>query len=244
MSSFPNPASPSQGSDSRASGPDSRRADRVRGLIIVGSAFVLCLLLSVWAKRRSAPVFSAPPAPPSTLGLVGFPNAIVPTKSLARARELTPRNLLRGITADSVKSDGTVDVSSASGRVRYSFQSASGEGPEPVREPGTLARRPSCGRQNIDIRRDGIVAEPDAADTICSPHALDPLPEPHCTFADVWARALARGVPKERLAHIDYYRSSAGPAYRFEAPHARGRFSIYGDCQRELEPKDAVNVGP
>ena len=216
----------------------------MRGLIIVGSAFVLCLLLSVWAKRRSAPVFSAPPAPPSTLGLVGFPNAIVPTKSLARARELTPRNLLRGITADSVKSDGTVDVSSASGRVRYSFQSASGEGPEPVREPGTLARRPSCGRQNIDIRRDGIVAEPDAADTICSPHAIDPLPEPHCTFADVWARALARGVPKERLAHIDYYRSSAGPAYRFEAPHARGRFSIYGDCQRELEPKDAVNVGP
>jgi hypothetical protein len=238
MSSFPNPASPSQ-----AQAFDPRRADRLRGLVIVGLAFVLCLLVSVWAKRRSTPVFSAPPAPPSTLGIVGFPHAVVPTKTLARARELTPRNLLRTIAADNVKSDGTVDVSSPSGRVRYSFQSAAGEGPEPVREPGTLARRPSCGRQNIDIRRDGIVADPDAADTICSPHPIDPLPEPHCTFADVWARALARGVPKERLAHIDYYRSSAGPAYRFEAPHSRGRFSLYGDCQRELEPKDAVNVG-
>ncbi|MES1176855.1 MAG: hypothetical protein ABUL62_21210 [Myxococcales bacterium] len=241
MSSFPNPASPTP---SPAPANDSRRADRLRGLVIVGSAFVLCLLLSVWAKRRSAPVFSAPPAPPSTVGIVGFPTAVVPTKTLARARELTPRNLLRTIAADNVKSDGTVDVSSPSGRVRYAFQSAPGEGPEPVREPGTLARRPSCGRQNIDVRRDGIVADPDAADTICSPHPVDPLPEPHCTFADVWARALARGVPKERLAHIDYYRSSAGPAYHFEAAHPRGRFSLYGDCQRELEPKDAVNVGP
>jgi hypothetical protein len=107
-----------------------------------------------------------------------------------------------------------------------------------------LARRPSCGRQNIDIRRDGIVADPDAADTICSPHPVDPLPEPRCTFADVWLRALARGVPKERFAHIEYYRSSAGPAYRFEAPHPRGRFSVYGDCQRELEPKDALNIAP
>jgi hypothetical protein len=213
-------------------------------LVIVGLAFVLCLLLSVWAKRRSAPVFSAPPAPPSTAGIVGFPSSVAPTKVLARARELTPRNLLRSIAADNVRSDGTVDVSSSNGRVRYSFQSAPGEGPEPVREPGTLARHPSCGRQTVDVRRDGIVADPDAADAICAPHPIDPLPEPHCTFADVWARALARGVPKERVAHIEYYRSSAGPAYRFEAPHPRGRFSLYGDCQRELEPKDAVNIGP
>src|SRR6185369_1854721 len=142
----------------------------------------------------------------STLGLVGFPNAIVPTQTLARARELTPRNLLRAITAESVKSDGTVDVASANGRVRYQFQYAPGEGPEPAREPGTLARRQSCGRQNVEVRRDGIVADPDAADTICSPHPVDPLPEPRCTFADVWARALARGVPKERFARIEYYR--------------------------------------
>ncbi|MET0792553.1 MAG: hypothetical protein ABW061_13610 [Polyangiaceae bacterium] len=235
MSVLPNPA--------QTSVSVSRRADRLRGLIIVGLTFVLCLLLSVWAKRRSAPVFSAPPAPPSTVGIVGFPNAVEPTKALARARQLTPRNLLRTIAADNVKSDGTVDVSTT-GRVRYAFQSASGEGPEPVREPGTLARRPSCGRQNVDLRSNGMVADPDAADTICSPHQGDPLPEPHCTFGDVWAHALARGVPKDRLAHIDYYRSSAGPAYRFEAAHARGRFSLYGDCQRELDPKDALNVGP
>ena len=51
-------------------------------------------------------------------------------------------------------------------------------------------------------------------------------------------------MPKERVAHIEYYRASAGPAWRFEAPHARGRFTLYGDCQRELDAKEAVNIGP
>ena len=216
----------------------------MRGLVIVGLTFVLCLLLSVWAKRRSAPVFSSPPAPPSTAGIAGFPTAIAPTKVLGRARELTPRNLLRGIAADNVKSDGTVDVSNPNGRVRFSFQSAAGEGPEPMREPGTLARRPTCGHQNVDVRGNGIVADPDAADMICAPHPVDGLPEPRCTFADVWAHALTRGVPKERLAHIDYYMASAGPAYRFEAAHARGRFMLDASCQKEIEGKDALNVGP
>jgi hypothetical protein len=234
MSLFPNPAQSS----------DYRRADRLRGLIIVGLTFVLCLMISVWAKRRSMPVFSAPPAPPSTVGIAGFPKAVDATKTLARARQITQRNLLRSITAEGVKSDGTIDVSLPNGRLRYSFQSALGEGPEPVREPGTLARRPSCGRQNVDVRKDGIVAEPDAPDAICAPKPSDPLPEPHCSLADVWAHALARGVPKERFAHIEYYRSSAGPAYRFDAPHVRGRFSLYGDCQRELDGKEAVNVAP
>ncbi len=224
--------------------PDLRRIDRLKGLIIVGLTFVLCLLVSSWAKRRALPVFSLPPAPPSKVGVVGFSSAVDVTKTLARARELTPRALLRGISADNVKSDGTIDVSNPNGRVRYSFQSSAGDGPEPVREPGTLARRPSCGRQNIAVRADGIVADPDVADAMCSPHPLDPLPEPHCGLADVWARALARGVPKERTAHIEYFRAAAGPAWRFEAAHARGRFVLYGDCQRELDGKDALNLTP
>ena len=244
MSAYPNPA---QSPDLR---PDPgritryRQMDRLRGLIVLGLTFVLCLAISIWAKRRSMPVLSAPPGPPSPVGVVGFPNAVDAVKTLARARQISQRNLLRSLSADGVKSDGTIDVSAPTGRIRYSFQSNAGEGPEPPRQPDTLARHPYCGRQTINVHQEGIVAEPDLADAICAPHPTDPLPEPHCGLADVWAHALTRGVPKERMAHIEYYRASAGPAWRFEAPHARGRFSLYGDCQRELDAKEAVAVAP
>lgn len=233
MSVFPTPAQ----------NPEFRRIDRLRGLVIVGLTFVLCLLVSAWAKRRSLPVLSTPPAPPSSVGIVGFPNAVDPVKTLPRARQLTARTLLRGVVFDGVKSDGTIDVSVPSGRVRYSFQSAAGEGPEPPREPGTLARRAYCGRQNVELRKDGLVADADAADALCA-QPVDPLPEPHCSLADIWAHALSRGVAKERLAHIEYYRAYAGPAFHFEAPHARGRFVLYGDCQRELDGHDAAIFAP
>ncbi len=220
-----------------------RRKDRLRGLVIVGLTFILCLVVSVWARRRATPVFTTPPAPPSTVGVVGFPSHVDVVKTLARAREVTPRNLLRGITADSVSSDGTVDLAEHATRVRYTFASAQGEGPQPVREPGTLARRPSCGRQSVVLRKDGIVAETDAAEAVCATHPTDPLPDPRCGLADVWAHALSLGVPKDKLARIEYYRANAGPAWRFEAPHARGRFSLYGDCKRELEGAEALSIG-
>jgi len=222
--------------------PDFRRTDRLRGLVIVGLTFVLCLFISVWAKRRSLPVLSEPPAPPSSVGVVGFPNAVDVVKTLSRARQLTPRRMLRGIVAESVKSDGTIDTSQGSARARYSFQSAAGEGPEPPREPGTLARRSYCGRQNVDLRKDGLVAEVDAADAVCATQPNDPLPEPPCSLADVWAHALSRGVPKEKLAHIEYYRASSGPAWRFEAPHSHGRFALSGDCKREISGPEAASL--
>ncbi|MEO8905061.1 MAG: hypothetical protein ABI488_21615 [Polyangiaceae bacterium] len=221
-----------------------RRNDRIHGLVIVGVTFILCLFISVWARRRATPVFTAPPPPPSTVGVVGFPSHVDVVKTLGRAREVTPRNLLRGITADSVNSDGTVDLGAEHpSHVRYAFASAQGEGPEPVREPGTLARRPSCGRQSVVLRKDGIVAETDAAEAMCAQHPTDPLPDPRCGPAEVWAHAIALGVPTDKPARIEYYRANAGPAWRFEAPHARGRFSLSGDCQRELDGRDGLSIG-
>jgi hypothetical protein len=219
-----------------------RRIDRLRGLVIVGVSFALCLVLSVWAKKKSTPVISAPPDKPTPTGVVGFPSAVDAVKTLPRARQLTPRSLLRGVVAEGVKSDGLVDAASERGRVRYSFQSAVGEGPEPAREPGTLARRPYCGRQTVLVNKEGIGAEIDAADAMCATHPSDPLPDPRCTLADVWAHALTRGVPREKLARVEYFRANAGPAWRFDVPHARGRFVLYGDCQRELDGPDAVAV--
>ncbi|HEY4103110.1 MAG TPA: hypothetical protein VGM44_04430 [Polyangiaceae bacterium] len=223
--------------------PDFRRADRIRGLIIVGATFVLCLLISVWAKRRAKPEVSRPPAPPTSVGVVGFPKAVDPLKTLPAARALTPRNLLRGITADRVDRQGNVDVS-AGGRVVYVFQSAAGQGPQPAREPGTLARRPYCGRQNIAIGKEGMVAEPDSAEASCSPQPADPLPEPRCTLADLWAYASAHSAAAGHAAHIEYYRSKAGPAWRFDSVAGGYRFSLYGDCKRELDPRDAMSVAP
>jgi hypothetical protein len=223
---------------------DFRRRDRLRGLVILGLTFVVCLFISVWARHRAQPMLSAPPGSPSPVGVVGYPSAVDVVKSLAHARQITPRNLLRGIVADGVKSDGTVDLTARGTHVRYSFQSPEGEGPQAAREPGTLARRPSCGRQSVVLRKGGMVVESDVADAMCSPRPSDPLPEPHCSLSQIWAHAVTLGVPTEHTARIEYYRANAGPAWRFEAPHARGRFALYGDCQRELEGRDAANASP
>ena len=221
-----------------------RSKDRLRGLVIVGLTFILCLLVSAWARRRATPVFTAPPAPASTVGVVGFPNHVDVVQTLARARKVTARDLLRGITVENVGSDGTVDLSAPRpARIRYMFASAQGEGPQPLREPGTLARRPSCGRQSVVLRKDGIVAEADAAEAACAEHSTDPLPDPPCGLAQVWAHALSLGVPKEKLARIEYYRANTGPAWRFEAPYASGRFSLSGDCKRQLDEREATSIG-
>lgn len=220
--------------------PDFRRADRIRGLVIVGLTFVLCLLLSFWVKRRSQPEVGTPPAPPTTVGLVGFPKLVDVEKALPLARALTRRNLLRGITADWVDRDGHVNVTT-SGQVQYAFQSAPGQGPQPHREPGALARRPYCGRQTVSIKLAGLGAEADNPDAPCAAQQTDPLPEPRCTLAEVWAYAVEHGE-KGRFARIEYYRAVAGPAWRFTVAGVL-RFTLYGDCKRELSGREAANVG-
>jgi hypothetical protein len=223
---------------------DARRRDRTRGLVIVGVTFALCLVGSAWVRRASRPELGVPPAPPTSAGVAGFPKAVDGVKTLATARSITRRNMLRGIVFDGVHSDGTVDVSDGSGRISYAFQSAAGQGPQPQRDPGTLARRWYCGRQTVNVKKEGIVAEQDNVDAGCSTHPVDPLPEPHCTPAKVWELALGKGAPKDRPARLEYYRSSAGPAWRFEQPGTRFRFALYGDCGRELTSPEAVLVSP
>ncbi|HEY4157861.1 MAG TPA: hypothetical protein VGM29_07180 [Polyangiaceae bacterium] len=223
---------------------DLRRRDRTRGLVIVGVAFVACLLASAWVRRASRPELSVPPAPPTTVSVVGFPKSVDAVKTLAAARALTRRSMLRGIVMDGVHSDGSVDVSESAGRISYAFQSSAGQGPQPAREPGTLARRWYCGRQSVFVRKEGMAAEVDNAEASCPVHPVDPLPEPRCTPGAVWKRALEHGAPAERLARIEYYRASAGPAWRFDQTGSKVRFSLYGDCARELTPQEAAVVSP
>jgi hypothetical protein len=217
-----------------------RSRDRIFGLVLVAASFLLCLALSLWAKERSRPETSEPPGPPTVEGIVGFPSSVEAVATLNAARKLTKRPALRGIILDGVQSDGTIDVSEGPGRVRYTFQSPAGQGAQPPREPGTLPRRITCGKQSIVLRKEGLVAEPDQADYPCPAAGIEPLPEPQCSVKEIWRLARKRKVPRDRAAHIEYFRAKAGPAWRFEiSGMAQHRFTVYGDCKRELLGADA-----
>jgi hypothetical protein len=209
-----------------------RHRDRVAGLTVVSVAFFIALAISWWAKLKSQPDSLAPPGPPTTVGIVGYPSAIDPIQVLGVARGLTRRTQLRGIAVEGVKSDGTVDVSNGTSQVRYSFRSLPGEGPQPSRDRHELRHSPYCGEQTLRLGRDGLVAEPDRGDARCNPIFADALPDPHCGPRDVWRHALTRAPGTAGLARIEYYRADAGPAWRF-AGNGQS-FSLYGDCAREL----------
>jgi hypothetical protein len=224
--------------------PVARRRDRTIGLLIVAVAFAGALCISWWAKVQSRPETSDPPGPPTTEGIVGFPERVDAVKTLPAARKLTKRDLLRGFVLEGVKSDGSVDLSEGPGRVRYSFQSSPGKGPQPAREPGTLPRKHYCGKQNVNLRREGMVADPDVAEYPCSPVHTEHLQDPRCGAREVWQKAIEKGAPRDRMARIEYYRARGGPAWRFELPGTEHRFSLYGDCSQELDPNDAFGSVP
>jgi len=151
---------------------------------------------------------------------------------------------LRGIVMEGVRSDGTLDLGEGPATVRYAFQSAPGEGAQPQRDPGTLPKRLTCGKQNVLIRKEGLVAERDIADSSCPPGGIEPLPDPKCSLHEIWHHAHRRRAPKDRLAHIEYYRSKVGPAWRFTIPGTSYSFSLYGDCKRELRGPEALGGVP
>jgi hypothetical protein len=221
-----------------------RRQDRLFGLLLVAVAFLLCLALSLWAKEKSRPETSEPPGPPTVQGIVGFPNTVDAVASLAAARKLTKRPALRGIVLDGVLADGALDVNEGATRARYTFQSSPGHGAQPPREPGTLAKRITCGKQNVLLTKQGLVAEPDQSDYPCPPGGVEALPEPQCSARDLWKVARKRKVPRDRPAHIEYFRAKAGPAWRFEIPGTQHRFTLYGDCKGELVGPEAHGTVP
>jgi hypothetical protein len=42
------------------------------------------------------------------------------------------------------------------------------------------------------------------------------------------------------MARIEYYRSRVGPAWKFELPGTPHKYSLYGDCGRELSEAEAT----
>ncbi|HEY3498537.1 MAG TPA: hypothetical protein VGK73_27790, partial [Polyangiaceae bacterium] len=83
-----------------------RSRDKRIGMGVVALSFVVGLSISYWAKIASRPETSEPPGPPTKEGVVGYPEHVDVVATLAAARTLTKRALLRGISVEGVKSDG------------------------------------------------------------------------------------------------------------------------------------------
>jgi len=223
---------------------DARRRDRVAGFAIIVAAFLASLFISWKASQSVKPRVAAEPGPPTSEGLVGYPERVDPLATLELARALTERDQLRRIVASGVASDGTVDVKRARASIRYDFDSARGEGPEPPRPAGTPRRGDHCGRQSIHVRSNGIYAARDRPSSPCSTSRGEPLPEPRCTPRQIWQVAIERGARADGRATIDYFRAQGGPAWRFSLQGSRVRFTLFGDCKTELEGKAARPLIP
>ncbi len=222
-----------------------RLKDRLLGIGIIAVAFGITLGISFWARAESGPEVGEEPPPPSTDGIPGWPSAVDPVLAIPAAAKMTPRYTFRGLHAAGVKSDGTVDLTNKGSRVRYAFQSAAGKGPQPPRPVGTLPKRTYCGKQNVHLKEVGVVADPDVPAYPCAGKWKDGLSRtPACGPKQVWKRAIEKGADDRLLARIQYYRSAVGPAWRFEIPGTKHRFSIYGDCGRELDAGEAIGTVP
>lgn len=212
------------------------------GFSIIFVAFSAALIISWKASEAVRPNVARPPAAPTMEGLAGFPSRVDPLLTLGVARELSERAQLRRLLAAGVASDGTVDLAHPRGNIRYDFDSAPGEGPEPPRPAGTVRHARFCGRRFVNVEREGIYASPDEPRAPCRPSSGEPLPEPRCSLAQLWSVARERGAPPDGRAVIEYFRAHDGPAWRFSLPEAQVHFTMFGDCERELTGKAARAV--
>jgi hypothetical protein len=221
-----------------------RRRDRLVGLLIIVLSFGGCMGLSLWGLSKSTPRLAPEPLPPSMERLPGFPKHVDPLKLVERARELSVRVKFRGFVARGVRPDGTIDVSAKKSSVRYSFQSPSGIGYQPLRQGGTLPNRRYCGQQSVLLRADGIGATPDQPNRACPRRAPENLIVPtECSLEDVWKVAQKRRVSKKGTARIEFYESSEGPAFRFKKD--RHTFSLLAsNCSQVLSASEGRGIVP
>jgi hypothetical protein len=238
------PIPPDPANDAGRPGAEPAKRDQVAGFSIILVAFGAALFISWKASEAVKPNVAPPPAPPTSEGLAGYPSKVDPVLALGLAGQLTGREQLRRIVATGVAADGTVDLERAGASIRYEFDSAQGEGPEPPRPPGTVRAMHYCGRQTVHVKSGGIFAEPDQPRAPCRANAGAPLPEPRCNLDRIWARARERGAPNTGHATIEYFRANEGPAWRFSLPEAKLSFTLFGDCERELRGREARPLAP
>jgi hypothetical protein len=232
--------------------PQRVRREQTIGLAILGTTFVLALLIS-WLVRRTVHEEVKEPLPgPVTEGLHGFPDHFDAVTALDRARELSLRKGLFGIEIQGVRSDGTLALQSGARQngangsqsfARFILGSRRGEGPQPPVPPGERRNKDYCGRQDVLVDASGIRANADKANHNCR-GLQDWLPDPACGPAQVWQYALKHQAPPDALADLKYFHAAGGPAWRFSIADSATDFVLDRECKRELTDDDAEGELP
>ncbi len=220
--------------------------DRFAGLLVLVVAMAACISFSFWAKVQARPETMLQASPATLRGIVGWPHAVDALATLEAARRSSRPRELRQIVLDGVKSDGTIDVVTGPGALTYLFHNypKKAKAPKPnepavVEKPGVVEKAPLCPRQTILVRKDGIDPQAEVRDNRCPTVMSDPLPIPTCGPREVWVKAVAKGASIQQLAHLEYYRSKAGPAWKMALPRGRFQLALTSDCQRELSRREA-----
>lgn len=221
-----------------------RRRDKWTGLAIIVLSFLGCMGLSMWGLRASTPKPAPDPLPLSKEEIPGFPNEVDPFAVIARARALSHRERFQGFEVTGVSANGVVDLSKPGTSIQFSFQSESGRGAQPIREPGTLPNRRFCGLQHIWLDKNGIVARPDNPGRSCGSGDVEELKVPTaCTIKGVWKIAKKQGFDRKKAAQIDYYDSVGGPAFRIV--QGKRRLSVSArDCSSVLKGRESQGSVP
>ncbi|HTM44953.1 MAG TPA: hypothetical protein VL137_08360 [Polyangiaceae bacterium] len=225
---------PRGGTKGPGSEPQRVRREQAIGLAILGTTFVLALVISWLVRRTVHEEVKEAPAAPVTEGLHGFPEHFDAVTALDRARELSLRKGLFGIELQGVRSNGTLALKDGGQSfARFILGSRRGEGPQPPVPPGERRNKDYCGRQEVVIDESGIRAKADKANHNCR-GLKDWLPDPACGPAQVWQYALKHQAPPEALADLKYYQAAGGPAWRFSIANTAVDFVLDRNCKQEL----------
>lgn len=218
--------------------------DRFAGLVVLLGAMVFCIGLSLWAKGVARPVAQVMANSDLTRGVVGWPHSVDAMATLDAAKRSSRARELRRIILEGVKSDGTLDPTTGPGSATYLFHNGvkkpkvnGAPVPEKAITKGSL-----CPRQVVRVGRDGLDPQAELKEYRCPEVISEPLHAPKCTPRELWARAVKKGASVRHMAHMEYYRAKAGPAWRMEIPAERFRLIVSDDCQRELDAREATVI--
>jgi hypothetical protein len=217
--------------------------DRFSGLVVLVGAMALCLAFSLWAKEVARPESQLKVSPATLRGIVGWPHSVDALGTLEAARRSSRPRELRQIVLDGVKSDGTIDVVTGPGELTYLFHNVAHK-PKPKTESSSAADKtdkpPLCPRQVVRVRRDGLDPQSELKHNRCPETSYEPLPAPSCGPREIWEKAIELGASIRQLAHMEYYRSKAGPAWKMSLSGNRFQLALTSDCQRVLTPAEAA----
>lgn len=215
--------------------------DRFAGLVVLLGSMMFCIGLSLWAKGVVRPEAQVAATPSTTRGIVGWPHSVDAIATLEAARRSSRPRDLRRIALDGVKSDGTIDLVTGPGSVSYLFHSGVRK-PKPKTPPEVAPKNNHCPRQVIRVSRDGLDPQAELKEYRCPDLVSEPLPVPACGPREVWVRAMAKGASLRSMAHMEYYPSKSGPAWKMEIPAQRFKMVLSGDCQRELTARESTVI--